>query len=142
MFRRRKPLNDIFEEFDSMFNQFDSIFNGSSKDYKVESGTDEIGDWKKETYLSPSGSIFITNFVRTSNNTNNNSSVNQLKSKLQKAIDDENFEEAVKIRDEIKNHEKNQDSIKKLELELKKSIEEQNFEKSIELRDQLKKLKS
>ena len=58
------------------------------------------------------------------------------------AIEDENFEEAVKLRDEIKNYETNQDSINKLEFELKKSIEEQNFEKSIEIRDELKKLKS
>ena len=57
-------------------------------------------------------------------------------------IEEENFEEAVKLRDEIKTYESNQDSINKLEMELKKSIEEQDFEKSIEIRDQLKKLKS
>lgn len=142
MFRRRKNFDDIFGNFDAIFNEFDSIFGGTPKDSKTESGTDELGDWTKETYLSPGGHILITNFVRTGNNPNKGSSVNVLKSKLQKAIDEENFEDAVKIRDEIKNYEKNQDSIHKLEMELKKSIEEHNFEKSIEIRDELKKLKS
>jgi excinuclease UvrABC helicase subunit UvrB len=96
----------------------------------------------KQTYSSPGGHILITNFVRTGDNPNKGSSINVLKSKLQKAINEENFEDAVKIRDEIKNYEKNQDSIHKLEMELKKSIEDQDFEKSIEIRDELKKLKS
>jgi protein-arginine kinase activator protein McsA len=54
----------------------------------------------------------------------------------------EDFEQAVKLRDQIKNLGTNQEQIEKLELELKKSIEEQNFEKSIEIRDHLRKLKS
>jgi protein-arginine kinase activator protein McsA len=54
----------------------------------------------------------------------------------------EDFEEAVKLRDQIKNLETNQEEIQKLELELKESIKEQNFEKSIEIRDQLRKLRS
>ena len=64
-----------------------------------------------------------------------------LKQQLEIAIENENFELAVKLRDQIKSLEVNQKEIQKLEMELKKSIEEQNFEKSIEIRDQLKKLK-
>jgi len=145
MFRRRKNLNDIFGNFDAMFNQFDSMFNGYELNKNVESGSDEMGEWSKETYKSPDGSFFVTSYVRTGGspiNSNKSSGVNALKAKLQIAIDEENFEEAVKIRDEIKLYESNQDTIKKLELELKKSIEEQNFERSIELREELKKLKS
>ena len=142
MFRRRKNFNDIFGDFDAMFSQFESMLGGMPNNSETESGTDELGDWTKQTYSSPGGHILITNFVRTGNNPNKGSSINVLKSKLQKAIDEENFEDAVKIRDEIKNYEKNQDSIHKLEMELKKSIEEQNFEKSIEIRDQLRKLRS
>ena len=62
--------------------------------------------------------------------------------KLERAIEMEDFEEAVKLRDQIKNLETNQEEIQKLELELKESIKEQNFEKSIEIRDQLRKLRS
>jgi excinuclease UvrABC helicase subunit UvrB len=142
MFRRRKNFDNIFGDFDAIFNEFDSIFGEAPKGSKTESGTDEIGDWTKQSYSSPGGHILITNFVRTGSNPNKGSSINVLKSKLQKAIDEENFEDAVKIRDEIKNYEKNQDSIHKLEMELKKSIEDQDFEKSIGIRDELKKLKS
>lgn len=140
MFRRRRNLNDIFGDFDSMFSQFESMFGGMPNNSESESGTDELGDWTKETYTSPDGRIFITNFVR--NGSSNKGGVDSLKKRLQLAIEEENFEEAVKLRDQIKNYESNQDSINKLELELKKSIEEQNFEKSIEIRDQIKKLKS
>ena len=144
MFRRRKNINDIFGDFDAIFSQFESMFGGMPNDSKTEKGNDESGNWTKETYSSPDGSIYITNFVRTnsSQGTNKSFGLNALKKKLQMAIEDENFEEAVKLRDEIKNYETNQDSINKLEFELKKSIEEQNFEKSIEIRDELKKLKS
>jgi protein-arginine kinase activator protein McsA len=141
MFRRRKNFNDLFGDFDAMFSQFESMFGGMPNNSETESGTDEIGDWTKESYTSPDGKIFITNFVR-NGNSNKSSGINSLKRKLQMAIEEENFEEAVKLRDEIKNYESNQDSINKLEMELKKSIEEQDFEKSIEIRDQLKKLKS
>ena len=65
-----------------------------------------------------------------------------LKTKLQRAIETEDFESAVKLRDQIKNLASNQEEIEKIELELKKAIKEQNFESAIELRDQLKKLKS
>ena len=62
--------------------------------------------------------------------------------KLERAIEMEDFEEAVKLRDQIKNLGINKGMIENLELELKESIKEQNFEKSIEIRDQLRKLKS
>jgi protein-arginine kinase activator protein McsA len=54
----------------------------------------------------------------------------------------EDFELAVKLRDQIKNLGTNKEMIEHLELELKESIKEQNFEKSIEIRDELRKLKS
>jgi protein-arginine kinase activator protein McsA len=127
-----------------MFSQFESKFGGMPNGSETSSGSDDLGDWTTETYTSPDGKISITNFVRTDNprRSYQSSGINSLKKKLQIAIEEENFEEAVKLRDEIKNYESNQDTINKLEMELKKSIEEQDFEKSIEIRDQLKKLKS
>jgi excinuclease UvrABC helicase subunit UvrB len=144
MFRRRKNFNDLFGDFDAMFSQFESMFGGMPSNSETESGTDEIGDWTKETYTSPDGKIFITNFVRNgdSHTSNKSSGINSLKRKLQIAIEEENFEEAVKLRDEIKNLELNQENIEKIELELTRAIKEQDFELAIELRDHLKKLKS
>ena len=107
----RKNLNDLFREFDSMFGGFDSMFGVTPNNGKTESGTDEFGDWTKETYKSPDGGVLITSFVRTGGNykPNQSSGTTSLKKKLQIAIEEENFEEAVKLRDEIKNLETNQD---------------------------------
>jgi protein-arginine kinase activator protein McsA len=144
MFRRRKNLNDIFGDFDEIFSQFDSMFSNLSNGGKFEKGTDDLGEWKEESYTSPDGKVSFKTYVRTnsSHGSNKTSGLNALKAKLQIAIDEENFEEAVKLRDEIKKYESNQDEIKKLESELQQSIKEQNFEKSIQIRDELKKLKS
>jgi excinuclease UvrABC helicase subunit UvrB len=144
MFRRRKNFNDLFSEFDSMLNQFDSIFEGSSPKTLKEEGTDELGDWSKETYKSEDGSIYITNFVRTSGSgqPRKNGTLEQLKMKLQESIETEDFEVAVKLRDQIKTFESNKEKINKLDLELKDAIKEQNFERAVELRDEIKKLKS
>lgn len=105
-------------------------------------------DWDKKTYESPDGSYKFTSYVKvfdSSNMSQNDKEMSKeeyLKAKLERAIETEDFESAVKLRDQLKNLESNQEEIEKLELELKKSIKEQNFEKSIEIRDQLKKLKS
>jgi excinuclease UvrABC helicase subunit UvrB len=143
MFNRKK-FNDLFGDFNFMFNDFDAMFEGMMNK-QSETGSDENGNWSKETYKSPDGSFLITSFVRTGgtpSKSNKSSGTDSLRTKLKIAIEEENFEEAVKLRDEIKKLESNQDTINKLELELKKSIEEQNFERSIELREELKKLKS
>jgi protein-arginine kinase activator protein McsA len=142
--RRKNNFNDLFNEFDSMFSQFDSMFGGLPNKSEIEKGTDELGNWTKETFMSEDGSVHITSFIRTGGEvkTNDNSVINDLKQKLKLAVESEKFEDAVKLRDQIKKYESNQKEITKLELELKKSIDSQDFEKSIELRDKLKKLKS
>lgn len=143
MFGKRKNFNDIFKEFDAMFGQFNSAFDINSSNLSKENGSDELGDWNKETYASEDGSVFITNFIRTSNSSpNKNSSLDKLKTKLNLSIESENFEEAVKLRDQIKKFESNKEQLNKLQMSLNKSISEQDFEKCIELREEIKKLNS
>ena len=67
--------------------------------------------------------------------------VEGLKKELQTAINNEDYELAIKIRDMIKEREKNQGTIDNLELELKECIEKENFERAIQIREELKKLK-
>ena len=122
MFGNRRNYNDIFRAFDEMFSQFDSL----------------KGEWKSQSRVSDDGTIKVTTYYRGENSP---TGIEGLKSQLNVAIENEDFESAVKLRDQIKNFESNQKAIDKLELELKKSIKEQNFEKSIELRDELKKLR-
>lgn len=127
MFGNRRNYNDMFRLFDEMFEQF-NLNNGG---------------WKTQTRMSEDGTTKITTHYW-SNDTSSpksNGGVESLKAQLEDAIEKEDFETAVKLRDQIKSFESNQEEIDKLELELKKSIKEQNFEKSIEIRDQLKKLK-
>ena len=123
MFGNRRSYNDIFRAFDEMFNQL----------------TPSNGEWKTQTKVSEDGTMKITTYYYDNDKTNPNSK--NLKQQLEIAIENEDFEKAVELRDQIKKLESNQKEIDKLEEELKKSIEEQNFEKSIEIRDQLKKLK-
>jgi protein-arginine kinase activator protein McsA len=106
-------------------------------------------DWTTNTFESPDGNYKYTRYVKVLDlsdlNNDNSKEMGKeefLKIKLERAIEMEDFEQAVKLRDQIKNLGTNKEEIEKLELELKESIKEQNFEKSIEIRDQLKKLKS
>jgi excinuclease UvrABC helicase subunit UvrB len=104
-------------------------------------------DWSEKSHESPDGSYKVTTYYKVFNlsdfdESKQMSKEEYLKTKLQRAIETEDFESAVKLRDQIKNLASNQEEIEKIELELKKAIKEQNFESAIELRDQLKKLKS
>ena len=124
MFRNRGIYNDMFRLFDEMFEQINST----------------NGEWKTQTRVSDDGTLKITSY-HYNNDKDDNLMTHRLQNQLEDAIQNEDFENAVKIRDQIRNLETNQKEIDKLELELKQSIKEQNFEKSIEIRDQLKKFK-
>ena len=134
MFNRRRfnfNIDDLMARYDKMMEDFNKQ------------------DWTTNTFESPDGNYKYTRYVKVfdlSDLNNDNSKEmgkeEYLKIKLELAIENEDFEEAVKLRDQIKNLGTNKEEIEKLELELKQSIEEQNFEKSIEIRDQLRKLKS
>jgi protein-arginine kinase activator protein McsA len=124
MFGNKKNFNDFLREFDSMFSQFDS----------------QLGEWKSETRVSEDGTIKVTSFYRSSEPKTSKGS-NGLKRQLELAIENEDFEKAVEIRDQIRKMETNQETITKLEEELKQTISDHNFERSIEILDELKKLK-
>jgi len=147
MFGKRKNFNDFMRDFDSMFDSMDSLFSYQPKmifgNTKTETGQDENGAWTKQTFTSEDGSTTITNFIRTGNNKNQTKTKSQsLQELLNKAVDEQNYEEAVKLRDQIKKLEKNSEKIESLKSELNKSIKEQNYEKAIEIRDELKKLEN
>jgi len=98
------------------------------------------GEWKTQTRVSDDGTYRITSYYY-GNGADEKSETRSLQKQLEDAIENEDFEKAVELRDRIKKLESNQKEIEKLELELKQSIKDQNFERSIELRDQLRKLK-
>lgn len=137
----------LFEDLDSLMN---SLFNNEFDPFvmrgmtNTETGNDENGNWSKETFTSEDGMIQFTTIYRNNNNSQpsqNTSDINKLKKLLQKAIDEQEFEMAVELRDRIKSLEENKDKIAALENDLKEAINKQDFEKAIEIRDELKKLK-
>lgn len=127
MFGNRKNFNDLFKSFDDMFEQLNL----------------NTGEWKTKTRTSEDGSIKVTTHYWSNDPKESRPSneLEKLQSQLNVAIETEDFESAVKLRDSIKKLELNKKEIDKLELDLKKSIQDQDFEKSIELRDELKNLK-
>lgn len=133
MFGRRRNLN-----FDELMAHYEKMMESFPKK-----------NWSEESYESPDGSYKVKSYLKIFDASDFSkifdtkiSEEEDLKIKLNKAIEDENFEEAVKLRDKLKSLEVNQKEIEKLELELKEVIKTQNFEKAIEIRDELKKLKS
>lgn len=146
MFRKRKNPFDILNQFDSMFENFDSMRSPFNPiivgEVKTESGSDENGNWTKHSFESEDGSMSVTSFIRTGkpSSKKENDKLSSLKSKLELAVENQNFEDAVKLRDEIKKYEKNKDKLDSLKSELEKSIKEQDYEKAIELRDKIKSL--
>jgi excinuclease UvrABC helicase subunit UvrB len=136
MFNRKKfnfNLDELFARYDKMMEDFHKT------------------DWSEKSYESPDGSYKVTSYYKVfdlsdfdeSKETDKKMGQEEyLKIKLNRAIEMEDFEEAIKLRDQINNLGTNKEMIEKVELELKTAIKEQNFEMAIELRDQLKKLKS
>lgn len=134
MFHRRKFNFNI----DDLMARYEKIMEDFNKQ-----------DWTTNTFESPDGDYKYTRYVKVfdlsdldNDNPKEMSKDEYLNIKLERAIEMEDFEEAVKLRDQIKNLGINKEMIENLELELKESIKEQNFERSIEIRDQLRKLKS
>lgn len=142
MFGRKNWLS----EFESMFNDFDSMFNSPmyiKGKTKVEEGNDEHGKWTKETFTSNDGSYSITSIVRVNGDsveTPSSDKTHELKSQLQKYVEEQEFEKAAELRDQIKKLENNNKKISDLKEELQLAISKENFERAIEIRDEIKKL--
>lgn len=142
----RKSLKQMMDEINEMFGESYPNFKSSSMEHKTETGNEDGMNWEKETFTSPDGRItyIVTsgsfpNIGRKSKT--NDNSLESLKQQLDKAVEKEDFQLAIYLRDKIKTFERDQEEIKQVEDELKDCIKSQNFEKAIELRDQLRKMR-
>jgi len=116
--------------FEKLFNELwssDPFFNG--------------GNWERKNYKSEDGSISFTYITNKRGNLNKQDEISLLKQKLDIAVDKQNFEEAVELRDKIKNLEKNKEELIKLNKELDECVKKQDFENAIIIRDKIKDLK-
>ena len=139
-----KSLKQLMDELNEMMNEDQSLF--TRMDINETSGSDELGDFETETFESPDGSMKYT--IRTYKfggspkpKKEERGSLESLKQQLDKAVEKEDFQLAIYLRDKIKTFERDQEEIKQVEDELKDCIKSQNFEKAIELRDQLRKMR-
>ena len=159
--RKNENFTNLFKSFFSDKDLYESFYNKITNkltptlgETKTESGTNDDGTkWYKSTFTSHDGSYSTSSYVTStkfdnswySNSTNDvktTSELSQLKTALNKAVDTQNFEEAVKLRDLIQNYEKDSEKINELKYKLNYAIENQKFEDAIELRDSIKKLES
>jgi excinuclease UvrABC helicase subunit UvrB len=137
-----------FNDFNELFNSFDRLFGMQPMigKTKTENGSDDSGDWKKETFTSNDGMFTVTSFTRVYgkdlNSSKQISEIDLLKSNLDLAVKNEEFEKAIELRDKIKNLETNSKNIKELEEKLNLAIKSEDFEQAIKIRDEIKKLKS
>ena len=118
------------EDFEKLFNQI------LSKSFLLNPN-----NFEKKTYLSEDGSMSFTYITTKGNRQNESDELSQLKQKLDLAVEEQKFEDAVVLRDKIKNLEENVGIIHELNNELNNCIKTQDFERAIEIRDKINSLK-
>jgi excinuclease UvrABC helicase subunit UvrB len=136
LFRNLNNLNRLFKELDSFDMFFDPNFvNGKEK---MESGSDENGEWTKKTFKSSDGLYQMSYFTKNYNKPNE---LETLKKQLDSAVLNQDFELAVELRDKIKVIENNKLELDKLNKELSECVKKQDYEEAIIIRDKIKELK-
>ncbi len=120
---------------------FNSHFNKIINDLFRMEDTFLNDGWEKKTYKSEDGMISFTYVTNKKEKLNESEEISLLKQRLDMAVEEQKFEEAVELRDKIKTLEKNKEKISKLKTELDECIKKQDFEKAIELRDKINSLK-
>lgn len=140
-----KDFHKRFEEFfNQFFNQDNQKFNtpmdGFLKTLNPDDISNEMKKYRKSIKESNDGLFTTISFIFTNPPFSDKSEVNELKSKLNECVSNQDFEEAARLRDKIKELENNSSKVKDLKKELDVAIKEQNFERAIEIRDELKKI--
>jgi protein-arginine kinase activator protein McsA len=97
--------------------------------------------WDKKTFKSKDGTISYTIMSNGFESEPKNDDLEVLRSKLEKAVEKQDFEQAVELRDKIKSFEENKEKILELQSKLDECVKTQNYEKAIEYRDKIKSLK-
>lgn len=140
--RNRKSLKDMMDDLDSMLGYVyePTFIKGETK---TEKGSDDDGEWTKQTFTSKDGTYKVTSVVRTYGGEKTSdkqpTKIESLKSELKTAVEKEDFQLAITLRDKIKELEKNEDKVLELQNKLKQHVENQEFEDAIKVRDELKK---
>jgi excinuclease UvrABC helicase subunit UvrB len=117
-----------WKEFDEMMNEMFSF------------PFDNKG-WDKKTFKSSDGTTSYTIMTKGFGGEPKFNELEFLKAKLEKAVENQDFEQAVELRDKIKSFEENKEKISELQSKLDECVKKQEYEKAIEYRDIIKSLK-
>jgi len=131
-------MRDLFN-FGDFFNLFDDEFNGKNSPFKkIDTILD--GKYSKTTKKIniPGGTCIVVSYTLIPTK---GDEIDDLKSKLDVTVENQEFEKAAEIRDQIKMLEKTKTELDNLSLEMETAIKNQEFERAAEIRDQLKELK-
>jgi protein-arginine kinase activator protein McsA len=142
--------NDFYKKFEKLL---DEIFGGKHKpstpfesfleNLKYDELNTDFSKLRNSVRKTKDGIITSIHFVINPDIKWSASNVNNkkdLETKLNECIKNQDFEQAAKIRDEIKELKKNTSKTEILKKELEIAIEKQDFERAIEIRDELKKI--
>lgn len=136
-----------FDNLDDLNEMFERLFSGDLR-HQVDSGVDESGEWTKRKYTSPDGTFKSTIYYRSGFGGGgnqkpvggNNYNLKELKRELEIAVEQQDFEKAVELRDRIKLIEQNKEKVEELQTKMKEAIEKQDFESAIKIRDEINEL--
>jgi excinuclease UvrABC helicase subunit UvrB len=146
-------LSNETDLFESFFNQINNTLKPTVGETKTESGVNEDGSkWYKTTFTSKDGSYTQSVYSSTpsykptwtpktkTTTTPTDSTITELTEKLNKAVENQDYENAVKWRDELRTYEKNADEVNNLKSKLETAVATQNYEDAIKWRDKINKL--
>jgi len=125
---------------DELSELFDALFGADPNKFKD-------GEWVTKKFTNEDGSYKSTIMYRYgagggANVNPTERDLKGLKKALEVAVENEDFEKAIEIRNRMKSLEENQDKIKKLTSDMKQAVDNMDFERAIEIREELNKLKS
>ena len=158
-------LSNETDLFESFLNQINKTFKPTVGETKTENGVNEDGSsWYKTTFTSKDGSYTQSVYTSTPDFTTNwsptwtpkrkpstptsktpttpsftDAAVYELNTLLNQAVETQNYEEAVRLRDEIRTYEKKADEVYNLKSKLETAVSTQNYEEAIKLRDKINK---
>jgi excinuclease UvrABC helicase subunit UvrB len=129
---------ELFKKFEEILKE---VLKLDSNDNSPNENTN--GRWRKVVKTSEDGltsiQYIMDNFFGEWSEPNRDE-LKDLEKQLDYHIKNQEFEQAVIIRDKIKEIKNNSSKVKELKRELEHAISKQDFERAIEIRDELKKI--
>jgi hypothetical protein len=111
MFKNFNFFNEFFgSEYNRYFTPYNRLkfsFDETSEDetptgdIKITTGENENGSWEKKEWISPDGFTKMSSYIYTGKESKSFSDKKLLKDKIKKAVKDEDYETAAKLKKEL-----------------------------------------